>query len=109
MQGLVCSASLPELEVGKGRLLAFVALGSCFFFFLTKSTSKGFTADSSMELPLCGLMTYLSHYAKLEAITVTERPASLFPRVVNARFASEVRGKHCASDVVVGCDTREFI
>ena len=61
-----------------------------------------------MGLPLCGLMTCLSHCAKLEAITVIERPASLFPRVVNARFASEVRGKHCASDVVVGCDTREF-
>ena len=77
--------------------------------FFLRSQLQGDLQLSSMGLPLFGLMTYLSHCAKLEAITVTERPASLFPRVVNARFASEVRGKHCASDVVVGCDTREFI
>lgn len=80
-----------------------------FFFFFLRSQLQGDLQLSSMGLPLFGLMTYLSHCAKLEAITVTERPASLFPRVVNARFASEVRWKHCASNVVVGCDTREFI
>ena len=52
-----------------------------------------------------GLMTYLSHPAKLEAFTDTERPASLFPRVLNVRFASEVREKHCACDVVLGSST----